>query len=367
MKRKLLPLLLVLAASVPAFGQFSIQKVLVEEHTGAWCGWCVDGSVRLTNTLASNQQAIGVAWHNGDAMTLPEQADLDAFYVNGYPNATINRQADGQSRSVWQSQAAAAAQGASSVTVSFDTIEYNAVTRQISAQVKYSFTGPLSGDFRINMFVVEDNVTGSGTGYNQVNYDNTTAGHPYYGAGNPIVGFVHRHVVRAALEGPWGLPGVISSPVNFGSNFTHTFSYTLPAGYDENEIHLVALVSNHVGASVTERKILNSEEMPLITATHLQDGLSEANQFMDIYPNPMDNFSTIAFSVNQTGNIRVEILNTLGQQVALLGDGIMGAGAHTLYWDGRSMDGGIAPAGTYLVRLVTEHGQQMVKRLIVAQ
>lgn len=358
---------MLLAASVPAFGQFSIQKVLVEEHTGAWCGWCVDGSVRLANTLAANQNAIGVAWHNGDAMEITEQAELASFYVNGYPNATINRQADGQSRSVWQSQTATASQGASSVTVSFDSINYNAGTRQITAQVKYAFTGPLTGDFRINMFVIEDNVTGTGSGYNQANYDNGTAGHPYFGAGDPIVGFVHRHVVRAALEGAWGLAGVISSPVNFGSNFTHTFTYTLPAGYDENEIHLVALISNHEGAGVSERKILNAEEMPLITATHLQDGLTEANQFMEIYPNPTSNFATVAFSVNQTGNIRVEILNTLGQQVASLGEGIMGAGAHTLYWDGHSADGGIAPAGTYLVRLVTEHGQQMVKRMIVAQ
>lgn len=28
-----------------------VKNVLLEQHTGAWCGWCVDGTVKMDEIL----------------------------------------------------------------------------------------------------------------------------------------------------------------------------------------------------------------------------------------------------------------------------------------------------------------------------
>lgn len=56
---------------------------------------------------------------------------------------------------------------------------------------------------------MEDSVVGYGHGYDRKNYFNTTVGHPCYGAGDTIIGYMRHHVLRKVLTGAWGLTGVI--------------------------------------------------------------------------------------------------------------------------------------------------------------
>ncbi|MFT5779579.1 MAG: hypothetical protein ACI837_002538 [Crocinitomicaceae bacterium] len=70
--------------------------------------------------------------------------------------------------------------------------------------------------------IVEKEVTVTGTGYDQTNFDNMTPGHPYEGAGSPIVGFVHKNVLRKYLGGPWWTAGQIPASVSFGTEASYT-------------------------------------------------------------------------------------------------------------------------------------------------
>lgn len=98
--------------------QTSPQKVLIEEHTGAWCGWCPDGHVVLGDVLANHPEAIGVMVHNNDGMDCAGGNTLSAFYVSGFPTATLNRQGDAISRSQWEAVTSNILSGGfSSVTV----------------------------------------------------------------------------------------------------------------------------------------------------------------------------------------------------------------------------------------------------------
>lgn len=361
--------ILIFAALFFAFqlgkAQFSIQKVIVEEFTGAWCGYCPEGADILDQILTNNQNAIGVSIHNGDAMTFPDGDAVAAFYNDGYPSAVVNRETGGLSRNVWASNVNSATQGAGNVTVSFDSLDWNPATREVYVRIKAQFTGPDNGDIRFNCFITEDHVTGSGSGYDQANYFNGTPGHNYYQAGNPIIGFDHRHVLRAMLGGPWGTAGIIpNTVVAFSTVETHSYTYTLPPQYDENNIHLVALVQKFEGNGQTERPILNGEEMPLITATAVEDGINGA-PFMEIFPNPASQRATIAFSLEESSNLKMEVLDAMGRQVLTLASGYMVNGAHTLYWDGRDATGQPVANGVYMIRLATERGQSTTKRLML--
>ena len=260
-KYLLLVWVLTLGSFGASFGQFSNQNVLLEEYTGTWCQFCADGAVRVEQVLNQVQNVQAVAIHIGDVMEIPDGGTVANFYNPAFPEGMINRDGGLYSRTQWLGTCNTMTQGASSASVSLDSLDYNPSTRELFARVRVQFTGIENGDLRWNLAITENNVTG-GSQYNQANSDNGTPGHPYQGAGNPIVGFSHQHVLRAYLGGAWGIASGITTPTTFGQIATYDFSYTIPAAWDENEIHVVAMLQEF-GATAGERRILNSEESSL--------------------------------------------------------------------------------------------------------
>lgn len=70
------------------------RRLVCEEGTGTWCGWCVRGIVGLHDMAAKYpDQFIGIAVHNSDAMQHAAYANfLVNMGINGYPGSIINRQ-----------------------------------------------------------------------------------------------------------------------------------------------------------------------------------------------------------------------------------------------------------------------------------
>lgn len=368
MRKPILFLYLLLAGGLLQ-AQFSIPNAIVEEFTGAWCGYCPDGALILEDIADANpERVVPIGVHSGDDMEFPDGQAIATFYTSSYPSAAINRKGAALGRNQWTNEVNTTLQGACAVGVSLDSITWNSSTRELTAMVRGSFTGPVQGDIRIGFMITEDNVTGTGAGYNQVNYFNTTAGHHYQGAGDPIVGYVHRHVLRAAVGGPWGVSGIIASPANFGTAFSHTVTYTLPANIDENEVALIGFVANQTGSGTGERRIINGDFAPLIPLiTSVGDVLSAEDDFLQIGPNPVVQSTTVSFSVNNTGNIRLQVSDLSGRVVRVIAEGHTVKGIHSQNWAGTDNSGKPLANGTYLMSLIAEDGQAMTKRVVIAR
>jgi hypothetical protein len=82
------------------------------------------------------------------------------------------------------------------------------------------------------------------------------------------------------------------------------------------------------------------------------------------YPNPFNPETTIAFDLPARGAARLEIFDTLGQRVALLLDGTLAQGRHTLQWDGRDQRGRPLGSGVYFCRLHSG-GLDRVRRMVL--
>lgn len=70
------------------------RRMVCEEATGSWCGWCVRGIVGLHDmTEKYPEQFIGIAVHNGDEYAHNSYTSyLTGLGINGYPGSIINRQ-----------------------------------------------------------------------------------------------------------------------------------------------------------------------------------------------------------------------------------------------------------------------------------
>ena len=64
------------------------------------------------------------------------------------------------------------------------------------------------------------------------------------------------------------------------------------------------------------------------------------------FPNPFATSASIPFTLGHRGHVRLDVVSALGEEVATLVDGEMGAGAHAATLDGAGL-----PEGLYIVRL----------------
>lgn len=344
----------------------SIQKVVVEEHSGAWCGYCLDGARILDDILVAQNNAIGVTIHQGDAMAIPASASIRSFYSPAFPQATINREGAPISRGSWAGAVNTALTASPTVVVSIDSAGYDANTRLLKVKVKATFVTDATGQFRINVYLTENNVTGTGSGYDQVNYYNGTQGSPFYGLGNPVVGYVHNHVLRDAIEGAWGKATIIPGNVLAGEEYTYTFATILNAAWDLNEMHIVGLVNLHGGQLPSQRPTLNAEEVPMSFATGIFSGPQANGNTMEIFPNPVTERATVSFNLVEIGQVQIDIYNLAGQKVKTLLNDYVNTGMHSVYWNGDTQSGGPAANGMYLARMTTESGASVTKRLLLA-
>jgi hypothetical protein len=88
-------------------------------------------------------------------------------------------------------------------------------------------------------------------------------------------------------------------------------------------------------------------------------------ELLPCYPNPFNPRTTVSFTLPAKGHAEVAIYDAKGQMVARLVDEALGAGPHTVDWDGRDAVGASMPSGTYFCRLTTSWGVETRKMTLV--
>ena len=91
----------------------------------------------------------------------------------------------------------------------------------------------------------------------------------------------------------------------------------------------------------------------------LPDGLG------DPFPTPFNAEVTIPFTVATAGPVRLAVYNLMGQQVRVLADGWVDAGAHRVRWDGRTDMGVEAASGVYWAVLYAGEIVQTAKLALI--
>ena len=242
------------------------QKVLMEIFTGAGQSQSTDGFAKLDNILSANAaKAIPVHIHFSDGMEIAQYTSLSTAFSNGnpmtIPSAMINRIPSLNyvimNRTQWQSNFDVNKVKTAKCGLAIET-SVNGTDATII--VHSGFNQALSGNYTLTVYLLEDEVSGTGNMYDQRNAYNTTGGHPYYGLGDPIIGYKHEETLRKVITAPLG-DAISSSALVSGGKEIKTYTTNI-SGYNPNNLYVVAFITK-TGTSATTYEVMNAQHVKL--------------------------------------------------------------------------------------------------------
>ncbi|MEI2810449.1 MAG: T9SS type A sorting domain-containing protein [Nocardioides sp.] len=113
------------------------------------------------------------------------------------------------------------------------------------------------------------------------------------------------------------------------------------------------------------RAIRLTTSPPTLLAAAKKPALPTNFALFQNYPNPFNPKTTIEFSLPSHTNLKLEIFDVLGRNVATLAEGTRKAGHYRLQWNGASRSGISVPSGIYFYRLATPEFVQTKRMLLM--
>jgi len=248
-----------LSTEVKVISQTFPRKVVMEEGTGTWCGWCPRGTVGMA--MMKNKYPdtyIGIAVHNGDQMTITAYDNYMGRFFDGYPSAVVNRVAGLKvdpyygAEEAYLSEMAQQPIAGIKLTAAFTDASRTGIALKTVTTFGFSTN---STNYRLAYVLLENGVTG----YTQENY--------YAGSSNAMGGYESRpasitnmvfdDVARGIYSDPTGISGSIPAAVTEMKPNEHNYTITLPASIkDKNKLEAVVLLIN-----ATTEEIENADKI----------------------------------------------------------------------------------------------------------
>ncbi|MFM2386714.1 MAG: hypothetical protein RL660_1471 [Bacteroidota bacterium] len=365
--KKVLITLACAASITTAVAQTTVRKVVLEDFTGTWCGWCPEGTVVLEGLKTQYPTTFyPVASHNGDALEVPAGAAIDnGIGVTGYPNGAIDRykytgnSKISMSRGQWASKTSTRFNMAAIASVSLTDLATDGTNFTGKINAKFSTAPNGTMPINVQLYILEDSIPATGN-LLQSNYSSSVQG-----GADPLTNWFHNETLRKAAGPNWGWTGVIPNAAVVGTNYTKDFSFTVPAAWVKKNVHVLAFIAYDGDTSVNGKEILNADGAPL--SSFFPTGLGDNSQTLtaSVYPNPTNAFTNVGFTFNLSSdaNVRLEVLDVAGKRMGNVYESYEIAGVHTMKWSPASVAG--LPTGMYFAHITASNGQQGVFKFSV--
>lgn len=227
------------------------QRVLIEDYTGTWCGFCPTVAHAIELVKAQTENAVPVAIHrptsNPNSLNYDpynyDASELEALLSSaGYPKGYLNRM------TLWQSpqpnyinQVVALTQGVNpKLGLAMNaTVENGTINLDVNVKFGKDFS-----NIKLVVYVLENGLI-----YEQHNYTE------YYNGEDVIEDFEHNHVLRECLTPILG--ETITGNTTIANTYTKSFTAPVPANFENvANIEFVAFVIDANGNSLNVRSAL---------------------------------------------------------------------------------------------------------------
>ena len=211
-----------------------VNKVLLEDFTGTWCGYCppVKYAINMAMDLYSENLTV-VATHQNDEFAIDEEQDLTgSLGPFGLPEARINRLIEWiDPYDITELNDIVLTQNPIAIS-----IESNVEGNDLISRIRFVSKESLD-NFKIVVYLTENNLIAD-----QANYLNFDENSYFYGMGNPILDYSHEDVLRYSFTNILGDEILNTEPlseniINFNLDMNQ-FDFNL------NNTNIIAIIVN---------------------------------------------------------------------------------------------------------------------------
>jgi hypothetical protein len=248
------------------------KKVLFEEFTGAWCGFCPRGTYYFDQVdSAYPGKAVGVSVHVGQGevmqdpqLVTPTGGNLleDFFQITGVPSGTVNR-GPIDDPTDWPGVMGSQVGLFAKCGFSIDASSVSGNTCSIT--VHTGFSANLYGDYRLNVFLIETDIhSATDASYDQHNYysqgsPNADPSLPYYYLPSVINDFHHMNVLRHMITSvPFG-DQIPQSQMVKGHDYVKSFTVDLTS-FNKANCSIIAFVDKY-GTDPSQHQVQNVQKV----------------------------------------------------------------------------------------------------------
>ncbi len=160
------------------------------------------------------------------------------------------------------------------------------------------------------------------------------------GGWNEVGGADYRFTLKDTATGWTQYSWIVTAPADANAISVRARSWPLWTGVSYWDDFAVNGIEN-VPTSVHEYPTVNTTLMPS------QYSLEQN------YPNPFNPTTNIVYKLANSGSVKLEVFNVIGQKVASLVDEVQNAGVWTVRWNGSDAKGKQVSSGIYFYRLTT--------------
>ena len=319
------------------------KRVLLEEFTGTWCGWCpygVDSIHSLQSRYPDN--LVVASYHNGDALSFLSASEENFLHVKFLPGGLVDRtffagEADTLvGRFDWGKHVEQRLAEPNLADITIENKHYNPVTRQTTLTVKVSFNENVQSPLRLNLLQTE-----TGQNYAQDKYSWPI----------PVLyPFIHERVVKQVIPDITGDVIADVNPMPKGTVFTQDYAFISEDSVAEN-CELVAFVTRGDADKTGEVIQVYTEGFADRMVTAVEPPMSRNFELLQNYPNPFNPSTHIVYSIPSRSSVRISVYTMLGTLVSTLVDEVKDAGTHAVQFNAASLS-----SGTYLYKMETGNG-----------
>lgn len=287
----------------------SDRTVLIEQFTGAACGYCPGGASRIAQAVSGRNDYIWITHHAGfgeDGLSNPSSSQMTWFYgpdgtyapAMMFDRTHFLATEPGPVMGVGDVSAITsflngALQVPCFLELDMSGVSYDKNSRAVSGNVTGQFAGIAPQNARITIYLIEDSIVMTQANYDIGAYDNN---------------YIHMRTARATLTDAWG--DAITLDEN--GNFSFPVNYTLPTTHKDWRCRLVAVVYNYDQNNFNNCAVFNSATTPNFEGNYVGIDEVSASLSLDIYPNPVSDHAIIESSEPIQN---VTVVNAIGQVV----------------------------------------------------